>query len=79
MPLPGETDPDSVALSLLLFCAVLQAVQLERLAFYHDCGAIAWQVDTPWEKMPGSEWDKVSIKPHRDPCAPASGLILSTA
>lgn len=38
---------------------MLQSLQLERLAMYHDSDSIPWKIDKGWEDLSPKEWVEV--------------------
>lgn len=38
---------------------LLQSVQLERLALYHDSNRLPWEIDKRWEDISPREWIEV--------------------
>lgn len=43
----------------LIILFLLQSVQLERLALYHDSNRLPWEIDKRWEDISPHEWIEV--------------------
>jgi hypothetical protein len=40
----------------------VQAVELERLAIYHNPNSVPWKVPSNWEAMSPAEWSEVRLE-----------------
>lgn len=42
---------------------MLQSLQLERLAVYHDSDSLPWKIEKGWEDLSPEEWVEVCFYP----------------
>lgn len=43
----------------MLFMVLVQSLQLERLAVYHDSDSLPWKLEKGWEDLSPKEWVEV--------------------